>query len=63
MIKVRTKKEPDILEIQDDSRFQHLLKVLLRMQALEEEGTVQTSGMFYSELDIEIAFCNIGTHT
>lgn len=44
IIKTRTKKDPNPFEMKDESRFKILIKILLRMQFLDEESLIQPTG-------------------
>ena len=44
LIKARTRKDPHKLQVKDEQRFKTTLKVLLRMQALDDNTMSQVSG-------------------
>ena len=46
IIKARTKKEPHKLEVQDDTRFKNLLKIMNKMQVQDEDCVVQIGNLF-----------------
>ena len=46
LIKARARKDPHKLQIKDEQRFKTTLKVLQKMQALDDNTMVQVSGMY-----------------
>lgn len=44
LIKSRSRKDPHRLQVNDDQRFKSLLKIMMRMQALDDDSMVQTTG-------------------
>ena len=44
IIKSRTKKDPNPLEAWDDQRLKNILKVILKMQSIDEDGIVYLNG-------------------
>lgn len=43
--KSRARKEPDILEEQDNLRLKNILKVILKMQQIDEDGICYSTGI------------------
>jgi hypothetical protein len=46
LIKARARKDPNTLEVKDETRFKNLLKVMKKMDALDEDVIVQNIGEF-----------------
>lgn len=44
LIKARSRKDPNILEVNDEARFKNLLRVMDKMEALDEDTVVQNMG-------------------
>ena len=44
LIKSRSRKDPHRLQVNDDQRFKSLLKVMMKLQALDDDSMIQTTG-------------------
>jgi hypothetical protein len=41
LIKSRKRKEPEPEEVEDDNRFKNLLKIMKKLQSLDDDNTVK----------------------